>query len=152
MIWQSKKAMGGRGRWGATVKELAPIFSIEGIDFVNLMYVECNDDRSKIQELYEVNLHTWDDIDLKDDQDDLCALISNLDIVVSHASSVAYTAAGLGIPTLVFMPVRTYFDLLGNPDAPGWAPSMRYFRKSIEEDWDKPINEIAREIKTRFNL
>jgi tetratricopeptide (TPR) repeat protein len=152
MIWQSKKALGGRGRWGASVEELAPIFSVEGIDFVNLMYVECNDDRAKIRELYGVNLHTWDDIDLKDDQDDLCALISNLDLVVSHASSVAYTAAGLGIPTLVFMPVKIYFDLLGNPDAPGWAPSMRYFRKSINEDWGKPLNEIAEEIRAKFDL
>ncbi len=152
MIWQSKKALGGRGRWGATVEELAPVFSIEGIDFINLMYVECNDDRAKIKELYGVNLHTWDDIDLKDDQDDLCALISNLDIVVSHASSVAYTASGLGIPTLVFMPVKIYFDLLGNPDAPGWAPSMSYFRKNIDEDWDKTLNKIAKEIRAKFDL
>ena len=152
MIWQSQKALGGRGRWGATVEELAPILSIEGIDFINLMYVECNDDRAKIQELYGVNLHTWDDIDLRDDQDDLCALISSLDTVVSHASSVAYTAAGLGIPTLVFMPVKIYFDLLGNPEAPGWAPSMSYFRKSISEEWDKPLNEIAEEIRSKFGL
>jgi ADP-heptose:LPS heptosyltransferase len=105
-----------------------------------------------MQELYGVNLHTWDDIDLRNDQDDLCALISNLDLVVSHASSVAYTASGLGIPTLVFLPVNIYFDLLGNPDAPGWAPSMRYFRKSIHEEWDRPLNELAEEIKAKFDL
>mgnify|MGYP001447957179 FL=1 len=152
MIWQSKKAVGGRDRWDATVEELAPIFSVKGIDFVNLMYVECNDDRAKIQELYGVNLHTWDDIDLKNDQDELCALISNLDLVVSHASSVAYTAGGLGIPTFNFMPIKIYFDLLGNPDAPGWSPSMRYFRKSINEEWDGPMNEIAEEIRDKFGI
>jgi tetratricopeptide (TPR) repeat protein len=152
MIWQSTKAAGGRGRWGATVEELAPILSIKGIDFVNLMYVECNEDRAKMLELYGVNLHTWDDIDLRNDQDDLCALISNLDLVISHASSVAYTAGGLGIPTFNFLPVKIYFDLLGNPDAPGWSPSMRYFRKNIHEDWDGPFNEIAEEIRAKFGL
>jgi hypothetical protein len=152
MIWQSTKAVGGRGRWGATVEELAPILSIEGIDFVNLMYVECNDDRAKMQELYGVNLHTWDDIDLRNDQDDLCALISNLDLVVSHTSSVAYTAAGLGIPTFNFMPIKVYFDLLGAPEAPGWAPSLRYFCKYIHENWDGPLNEIATAIRAKFDL
>ena len=152
MIWQSSKAVGGRGRWGATVDELAPILSIEGIDFINLMYIECNDDREKMQELYGVNLHTWNDIDLRNDQDDLCALISTLDLVVSHTSAVAYTASGLGIPTFTFMPIEIYFDLLGDPEAPGWAPSMRYFRKKINENWDGPLNEIAAEIRTKFAL
>jgi tetratricopeptide (TPR) repeat protein len=152
MIWQSTKAKGGRGRWGATVEELAPILSIEGIDFVNLMYVECSDDRAKMQELYGVNLHTWDDIDLKDDQDDLAALITNLDLVISHPSAVAYTAGGLGIPTFTFMTLMTYFDLLGDADAPGWAPSMRYFRKKIYEDWDATFNIMAAEIRVRLGL
>jgi tetratricopeptide (TPR) repeat protein len=152
MIWQSTKAVGGRGRWGATVEELAPILSIAGIDFVNLMYTECSDDRAKMKKLYGVNLHTWDDIDLRNDQDDLCALISNLDLVVSHTSSVAYTAAGLGIPTFNFMPIKVYFDLLGDPEAPGWAPSLRYFRKYIHENWDGPLNEIAAEIRAKFDL
>ena len=152
MIWQSSKAVGGRGRWGATVEELEPILSINGIDFVNLMYVECVEDREKMQKMYGVNLHTWDDIDLRNDQDDLCALISNLDLVVSHTSSVAYTAAGLGIPTFNFMPIKIYFDLLGDPEAPGWAPSLRYFRKTIHEDWDGPLNKIAAEIRAKFNL
>jgi len=152
MIWQSSKAVGGRGRWGATVEELAPILTIAGIDFVNLMYTECSDDRAKMQELYGVNLHTWDDIDLKDDQDDLCALISNLDLVVSHTSSVAYTAAGLGIPTFNFMPIMIYFDLLGHPEAPGWAPSLRYFRKEIHEDWDSTLDIIAVEVRAKLGL
>ena len=152
MIWKSAKAVGGRGRWGATAEELAPILSIEGIDFVNLMYIECSDDRAKIQELYGVNLHTWDDIDLKDDQDDLAALVSNLDLVVSNASSVAYTAAALGIPTFTFMPVMNYFILLGDPDAPGWAPSMRYFRKPIHEDWDATFNIMAVEVRAKLGL
>ncbi|MBH88986.1 MAG: hypothetical protein CMF71_01975 [Magnetovibrio sp.] len=152
MIWQSTKAVGGRGRWGATVEELAPILSIKGIDFINLMYVECKEDRAKMQKLYGVNLHTWDDIDLRNDQDDLCALISNLDLVVSHTSSVAYTAAGLGVPTFNFMPIKEYFDLLGDPEAPGWAPSLRYFRKRIDEDWGAIMSDIAIEIRAKFNL
>jgi hypothetical protein len=152
MIWQSTKHVGGRGRWGATVEELAPILSIQGIDFVNLMYVECSDDRAKIQELYEVNLHTWDDIDLKDDQDDLAALISNLDLVISHPSAAGYISSAVGVPTFCFMALTNYFDLLGNPDAPGWAPSMRYFRKKMHEDWDATFNTMAVEIKAKLGL
>ncbi len=152
MIWRSGTATGGRNRWGATVEELAPIFSIQGLDFVNLMYTECSEDRARIQELYGVNLHTWDDIDLKDDQDDLAALVSNLDLVISHPSAVAYLASGMAVPTFTFMTVMNYFDLLGNPDAPGWAPSMRYFRKKIYEEWDDTLNTIAAEVRAKFGL
>ena len=152
LIWQSTKAVGGRGRWGATVEELAPILTIQGVDFVNLMYIECSEDRAKISELYGVNLHTWDDLDLKDDQDDLAALIKNLDLVISHPSAVAYTASALGVPTFNFMAIMTYFDLLGHPEAPGWAPSMRYFRKKIDEEWEPTFKIIAQEVRAKFAL
>jgi len=152
MIWRSAQATGGRNLWGSTVEELAPIFSIEGVDFVNLMYTECSEDRAKIQELYGVNLHTWDDIDLKDDQDDLSALMSNLDLVISNPSAVSYLASALGIPAFTYMTVMVQFDLLGNPDAPGWAPSMRYFRKKIHEKWDDTFNTIAHETRALLGL
>lgn len=152
MIWRSGIATGGRNRWGATVEELAPIFSIPGIDFVNLMYVECEEERQKIRDLYGVELHTWDDIDLRNDQDDLSALISNLDLVISHPSAVAYLASGLGIDTFTFMTLMIYFDLLGDPDAPGWAPSMRYFRKEINDSWAETMDVMAAETRAKFGL
>ena len=116
------------------------------------MYIECSEDRAKISELYGVNLHTWDDLDLKDDQDDLAALIKNLDLVISHPSAVAYTASALGVPTFNFMAIMTYFDLLGHPEAPGWAPSMRYFRKKIDEEWEATFKIIAQEVRAKFAL
>jgi tetratricopeptide (TPR) repeat protein len=152
LIWRSVQAFGNKNIWGATVEELAPILSIEGIDFVNLMYVECKDDRAKIHELYGVNLHTWDDINLKDDQDDLSALVSNLDLVISYQSAVSFLAGAMAIPVWTFVPVMVNFEFLGNPEAPGWAPSMRYFRKKVQEEWDETFELMAVEIKSKFGL
>ena len=50
------------------------------------------------------------------------------------------------------MPINNYFDLLGDHEAPGWAPSCRYFRKHIHEDWDETLNKIAVEIRSKFGL
>jgi len=152
LIWRSVQGFGDRNIWGATLEELAPILSIEGIDFVNLMYVECNDDRAKMQELYGVNLHTWDDINLKDDQDDLSALVSNLDLVISYQSAVADLAGAMATPTWTFVPVMVNFQFLGNPESPGWEPSVRCFTKKVHEDWNRTFNLMAVEIKSKFGL
>jgi len=44
------------------------------------------------------------------------------------------------------------FEFLGNPEAPGWAPSMRYFRKKVQEEWDETFELMAVEIKSKFGL
>jgi tetratricopeptide (TPR) repeat protein len=152
LSWRSGHDPIGRNKWGTTIEEMEPILSIEGVDFINLMYLECSEDRAKIQEQYGVTLHTWDDIDLKDDQDDLAALVANLDLVVSYPTSVGYLASGLAVPVFTFMAMNIHQVLLGNPDAPGWAPSMRFFCKHINENWDATFQNVAAEMRAKLGL
>ena len=153
IIWRSGLGRGGEvNYWGAKIKELEPIFSTPGIDFVNLMYTECETERAEIKDLYGVELHTWDDIDLKDDQDDLAALISNLDLVISNPTAVAYLSGAVGVPTFMFVPIKNFFECLGHPDAPGWAPTLKYFRKEHNENWDETMQDMAAEMRARLGL
>ncbi len=78
------------------------------------------------------------EIDLREDLDDVLALMSALDLVVSPLISNAWMGGALGIPTWV---LRTNeFPALwlqfGMPNIP-WYPSMRlFFRRSTQEPWN----------------
>ncbi len=141
-----------RSRDYATVDELEPILSTGGVDFINLMYAECREDRARIKELYDIDLHTWDDIDLKDDQDDLAALISGLGLVIGPSTSTTYLAAALGVPVFDFCTPGSATEMLGHPEAPGLAPSMRYFFKDYKDPWQPVMADIAAELKSMFGL
>ncbi len=136
----------------AKIEELEPIWRIPGIDYINLMYAECSEERAGIADLYGVNLHTWDDMDLKDDQDSLAALMSNLDLVIQPSTATGYLAAALAIPVFNFITMRRTAELLGDPDAPGWAPSMRHFIKGVAEPWGPTMSDIASQVKQQFGL
>lgn len=131
----------------ATVEELEPILKVQGIDFINLMYAECSEDRARIAQMYGVEIHTWDDINLKDDQDDLAALISSVDLVIGPMTATTVLAGALAVPVLCFLTKVRTTELLGNPDAPGWAPSMRHFVKGYQDPWSPVMEKLAAELK-----
>jgi len=152
VLWRSMFNSDERMPHYATVEEMAPVLNVGGVDFINLMYAECSEDRARIADLYGVNIHTWDDINLKDDQDDLASLISNLDVVVCPMTSPGILAGALDIPVLSFITTLRSLDLLGHPDAPGWLPSMRHFIKDFHEPWAPVMENIATEMKRTLGL
>lgn len=152
ILWRSMLVSNSRSPHYASIDDIEPILKIEGVDFINLMYAECSEDRAQIAQQYGVDIHTWDDIDLKDDQDDLAALIANVDIVVCPMTATGNLAAAIDKPVFCFITDKRSPELLGHPDAPGWAPSMRHFIKSYEEPWDQVMSNITAELKRTFNL
>ena len=152
ILWRSILVTSERKAHYTTIEELKPILSIQGVDFINLMYAECSEDRARIADLYGVDVKTWGDIDLKDDQDDLAALISGVDLVISPFTATGNLAGALNIPVFTLSALSRTHELLGNPDAPGWAPSMRHFIKNFEDPWDQVMNDVAEETKRMFGL
>lgn len=136
----------------ATVDDIQPVMSVQGVDFVNLMYAESSKDRARILDEYGVVVHDWGDIDLKDDQDDLAALVSNLDLVISPLTATGNLAGALAVPVFTFMTKKRSPELLGYPDAPGWAASMRHFIKGYGETWEPTMAQITIEMKRLFGL
>ena len=86
----------------ATIEEMAPVLSIGGLDFVNLQSHDCSADIEQAKSLYGADIHTWDDLDLRNDLDGLAALTVALDLVISFSTFGAEFAGTLGVPTLCF--------------------------------------------------
>jgi len=80
--------------------------------FVNLQFGDCEQELKEVESALGIHIHRWSDLDLKNDLDDVCALISCLDEVVTISSAVWTFSAALGARTslLLSSPHWTMFD------------------------------------------
>jgi len=87
-------------------------------------------------------------IDLRNDLDDLMALIAALDLVITPLISVAWMAGALGIPTWVFRSseVARIWQQLGTPFVP-WTPSLRLFFRHPLQPWAGPLRAVRDELE-----
>jgi len=121
-IRNGKKLVGITWRGGLTdavgqmkyskLMDWAPLLSSEEFVFVNLQFGECEQELQEVESALGIHIHRWSDLDLKNDLDDVCALISCLDDVVTVSSAVWTFSAALGARTslLLSAPHWTMFN------------------------------------------
>jgi hypothetical protein len=121
-IRNGKKLVGITWRGGLTdavgqmkyskLMDWAPLLSSEEFVFVNLQFGECEQELQEVESGLGIHIHRWSDLDLKNDLDDVCALISCLDDVVTISSAVWTFSAALGARTslLLSAPHWTMFN------------------------------------------
>lgn len=111
--------------------------------FVNLQYDRCEDEIAEAEARYGVQIHRWQDINLKDDLDSVAALMSSLDLVISPATAVSAMAGALGVSCWQ-LSLQTNWTTLGKADDTSpWYPSTRFFKRTHGEDWQVVLARIA---------
>jgi tetratricopeptide (TPR) repeat protein len=95
MCWRTGNLTGGRKAAHATIEQWQPIFENKDATFINLFYDECAEELNSIKQKFGVTIHTPSGIHLKNDMDDLAALMVALDLVISVSSSVLDLAGAL---------------------------------------------------------
>lgn len=110
---------------------------------VNLQYNSFDDELSKAEQIFDCDILRWSDIDLKDDQESLAALISCLDCVVSAGTAVAQMAGSLGVPLYLFG--HKSWTSLGSDFYP-WHPSCHFFEIKNGETASTVLPEIFESI------
>ena len=73
--------------------------------------------------------------------DEVAAMISACDIVVTVAQSVVHMAGALGVPTHVLTPKGSSWRY-GQGDSMPWYGSVVLHRQAKEGDWGKPLNDV----------
>ena len=142
--WRSKNAKLGADK-SITLRDLSPLFSIDGIDFVDLQYGDTSDERENLRQSHGVHIQHLNDIDNTNDIDSLASLISACDIVVTISNVTAHIAAALGKPTLIMLPRSSslfWYWHRDRADSP-WYPTARLIRQTNKSTWTDVI-EVAR--------
>ena len=101
------------------------LFKLDNVEWVNLQYGECEQECLEAEKAFGIKLKRWDDINLKDDLDDVFALMFELDYIVTVATAVHHMAASVGCETLLITPKGAWnrFNLKHDP----WFPNLKPF-------------------------
>jgi len=80
------------------------------------------------------------------DLDDLAALISALDLVISVANTNVHLAGALGRPVWVIVSHRPEWRYGASGDSMPWYPSSKLYRRDPNADWSAVLGRLAREL------
>lgn len=78
------------------IEDLIPILINENFDFINLQYDNCEEELLRIEDLCNIDIIRWKELDLKNDINSVSALISRLDFVITVDTAVMPIAASIG--------------------------------------------------------
>ena len=125
------------------INDLSPILSIPNVNFINLQNTDYKNDLNKIKNELGVTVHNFDDLDHFDDLDNVAALISALDMVVSNKTTASLISAAVGTKTMLAnWRQSSWNNILNNP----MGPSVNIFERNTWEKWDNIFSSIAEDI------
>ena len=143
LSWASNSPSSGAVK-SMKLTDLRPLLSIKQINFVNLQYGDTNRECNFVKSEFGIDITKVSEIDNENDIDQLAALISACDVVVTVSNSTAHLAAALGKPVVVLLPHHTplwywHLDTARSP----WYPTVTLLRQEAPGNWEKPIKEAA---------
>ena len=124
------------------------IFSIPNAIFINLQYGDCEEELTAAEEKFDVKIHRWPNIDLKNDLETVFSLISQLSLVVTAATAVSPMTFSIGKHALTFKPVKDWTNL-GTNYFP-FSRKMIPFTPIKGEEFKSVLTVIANYIKENF--
>jgi len=140
-LWHTGLASKIYAHYFFDILDFREVFALPGIQPVNLQYDECEDDLRRAETALGVNIHRPAEIDLRNDLDDLAALIVELDVVVGPMSSVISLAGAVGTRT-IGMNIGLDWTSLGSNRQP-WTPSMTVVHKGSSRRWSDAMRDVA---------
>jgi len=123
------------------ILDLRALFLLPDTRLVNLQYDECEADLQRAEQELGIDIYRPESIDLRNDLDDLSALIRELDVVVGPMTSVLAMAGAVGT-RCIGMNIGLDWTSLGTGQQP-WTPNMTVVYKGPDRNWKSAIEDVA---------
>jgi tetratricopeptide (TPR) repeat protein len=150
VCWRSSVRSGMRNHCYAEISDWAGIFALSGVTLVNLQYDECQAELAEIRQTYDVELASFPELDMYNDLDETCAMISQLDAVITAPTAISRQAGALGIRTYL-MTVLGDWTSLGQHEDP-WMPNVLKYYRAGNDAWSTPFSLAIDDLKAHFGL
>lgn len=98
--WRSGTINPSRNSGYSHVIDWKDFLQLPDCQFVNLQYGDCEAELLEVEHAAGIKILRWHDLNLKDDLDNVLALMACLDIVVSVGTAVFPMAASVGTPAI----------------------------------------------------
>lgn len=121
--WRSGKLDPVRNLTYTMIDDWEEVVSMRDYEFVNLQYGECEQELQRLEMMTSRQIIRWSDLNLKDDLDDVFALMSCLDYIVSVGTAVFPMAGACGKPALMLG--RAYWATFGSDRYYPFFPASR---------------------------
>ncbi|MBI3676331.1 MAG: tetratricopeptide repeat protein [Proteobacteria bacterium] len=145
VCWRSMMLGAKRSKYYSPLDTWGPILKTPGVTFVNLQYGDCKDELARASTLHGVNIHVFDDLDLKNDIDGAAALSATLDLVVSAPTAAAATAASVGAEVWFLTAGRTW-PQLGTDHYP-WYRATKVLSPETFGDWKALMPRVGEKLR-----
>jgi tetratricopeptide (TPR) repeat protein len=145
MSWRSRLKTAERRLEYTQLDLWGDLFAIPDVTWINLQYDDCERDLRAAERTFGVTIHRWDWLDLMNDFEEVAALMTCLDLVVSPRSAVSMLGGALGIPT-VMMGNRWDWSDLGTDTSP-WFPAIQLVYRHVGEEWDAVLATAAASVR-----
>jgi tetratricopeptide (TPR) repeat protein len=147
ICWRSGLLSGLRCLQCTSLPQWGTVLTVPGVHYVNLQYGDCREELAEARGRFGVPIHTWPDIDLKQDLDEVAALTTALDLVVSVGTAAACMAGAVGVPVWQ-LTLTSCGDCwtMGQHYCP-WFPSMRLYERAWDQPWEEVLERLARDLR-----
>lgn len=134
-----------KARRSITLETMLPLLKTPGITWVSLQYHDPTEEIEAFEERHGIKIHHWKRGAESRDYDDVAALVSELDSVVSVTTAVIHLCGALGKECHVMVPSkpRWFYGLKGRESR--WYKSVVLHRQK-GSDWNAVVNEIRKEL------
>lgn len=147
ICWRSQFSHRDRDIHYTQLEMWEPIFRIPGLVFVNLFYEKCEEEIAGAEERFGIKIHRWDDIDLKNDMEAAFALTTQVDMVLSTASSPSRIAEAVGKEVWLMTAGGSCRNQ--PPNGEYGVPHHIHWQRHWTEPWPVLMERIARALEAR---
>ena len=123
------------------------LFSLQGIQYINLQYGDCDKELKEAKEELAVKIYDWDDANPLKDLDNFASQVAALDLVISIDNATVHMAGALGIPVWTLLPFSPNWRWMLNREDSPWYPTMKLFRQPVTGDWNSVMEKVAEELQ-----
>jgi tetratricopeptide (TPR) repeat protein len=148
ITWRSMRRSASRDLHYTDLRQWGPILAVPGLTFVSLQYDDCRAELDAARRQFGVDIHTWDDLDQRNDLDEVAALLKALDLVVAPTTTPAIMAGAVGARVWMLLTRHITWKTLGTEGIPMF-PGMRIVWRARNVSWDSVLEQVAAELRER---
>ncbi len=123
------------------LEDLRPILSVSGAHFISLQYGAVSGEIATLMRApHSTVIHQWAHSDA--DMEDVAALISSLDLVITVCTTAAHLAGALGKNAWVMVPAVAEWRYLDEGTSIPWYSTLKLIRQDRLTDWSGVIRNV----------
>jgi hypothetical protein len=148
ICWRSQNHFWRKLPFHSSLAEWEAIFALPSLVFVNLQWEDFATEIAAAEARFTRPIHRFNDLDLKNDIEEVAALLTALDGVVTGRNTINWLAGALGKETLLFAAHPNEMMLEANRDP--WFSTTEVFYRTFGEDWRRVMQEISKALTEEF--